>query len=106
VVSSFLPQVVEAFARRDSNVPLGIICDSRRQLARWKDLPINAVMLKRGLVSAELVDELHAAGKQVFAWTVNSAREMTRFAEWGVDGIISDDTKLLGSLRQRSFPHG
>jgi glycerophosphoryl diester phosphodiesterase len=54
-------------------------------------------MLNRGLVSADRVAELHAAGKQVFVWTVNSSREMTKFAVWGVDGIISDDTKLLAS---------
>lgn len=98
VVSSFLPAVVEEMSRLGAAVPLGIICDSRRQLARWKDLPIQAVMLNRGLVSAKLVDELHAAEKQVFVWTVNSARETKKFAEWGVDGIISDDTKLLKSV--------
>jgi glycerophosphoryl diester phosphodiesterase len=95
VVSSFLPGVVEELARRDLNVGLGIICDSQRQLARWKLLPIHAVMVNRGLISERLVDEMHAAGKQLFVWTVNSAREMVEFAEWGVDGIISDDTKLL-----------
>jgi glycerophosphoryl diester phosphodiesterase len=35
------------------------------------------------------------AGKKVIVWTVNSAEDMRRFAEQGVDGIISDDTKLL-----------
>jgi glycerophosphoryl diester phosphodiesterase len=97
VVSSFLPAVVEDLAKRGADVPLGIICESRRQLARWKDLPISAAMVNRSLLSAELVSELHAAGKQVFVWTVNSAREMKQFADCGVDGIISDDTKLLAS---------
>jgi glycerophosphoryl diester phosphodiesterase len=54
-------------------------------------------MLNRGLISASLVDELHTAGKQVFMWTVNSPWEMAKFADYGVDGIISDDTKLLAS---------
>jgi glycerophosphoryl diester phosphodiesterase len=41
------------------------------------------------------VDELHAAGKTVITWTVNDPRKMLQAAAMGVDGIISDDTKLL-----------
>ncbi len=97
VVSSFLPEVIEKLATLKADVPLGVICESSRQLARWKDLPIQAVMANRGLLSEKLVAELHSAGKQVVVWTVNNAREMTRFADWGVDGLISDDTKLLAA---------
>jgi glycerophosphoryl diester phosphodiesterase len=100
VVSSFLPEVLEKLAALGAEIPLGLICETRRQLSHWSDLPIQAVMLNRRLVSAELVDELHRSGEQVFVWTVNDPREMTKFAEWGVDGLISDDTKLLvGTLK-------
>jgi glycerophosphoryl diester phosphodiesterase len=95
VVSSFLPEVVEELARLSATVPLGLICESGRQLERWKDLPIQAVMARRDLISRDLVKELHAAEKQIFVWTVNSAGEMNEFAAAGVDGIISDDTLLL-----------
>lgn len=101
IVSSFLPEVIEKLAALKADFPLGLICESSRQLARWKDLPIEAVMVNRGLMSEELVGELHAARKHVFVWTVNSARQMTRFAAWGVDGLISDDTKLLAA----TFPN-
>ena len=47
------------------------------------------------LLSRRLVEEIHAAGKLVIAWTVNEPRRMLRAADMGVDGIISDDTKLL-----------
>jgi glycerophosphoryl diester phosphodiesterase len=107
VVSSFLPKVATRLAELKAHFPLGLICENRRQLAKWKDLPLQAVMLKRDLVSAKLVDELHAAGKQVFVWTVNNAREMKKFADLGVDGIISDDTKLLvKTLRPDFVPRG
>ena len=36
-----------------------------------------------------------AAGKKLLVWTVNDEMEMRRFAGLGVDGIISDDTRLL-----------
>jgi glycerophosphoryl diester phosphodiesterase len=97
IVSSFLPAVVEQLARSQFLQPLGIICDSHAQLSRWRELPITAVMAHRGLVTIQLIREVHAENKQVFVWTVNSAGEMRQFAEAGVDGIISDDTMLLAS---------
>ena len=97
IVSSFLPEVIEKLAALKAGIRLGLICESSRQLSRWKDLPIQAVMINRGLLSEKLVVELHSAGKQVFVWTVNNAREMKKFAAWGIDGLISDDTKLLAA---------
>ena len=47
------------------------------------------------LADPELIRKIKGAGKKVFVWTVNDAAEMQRFAEYGVDGIISDDTGLL-----------
>ena len=104
IVSSFLPAVIERLAERKPEVPLGIICESKKQLALWKDLPISTMMLNRKLVSESLVHELHEAGKQVFVWTVNNAREMQKLAALQVDGIISDDTKLLATTLSRWPP--
>lgn len=95
VVSSFIPSVVEELKKLGAKVPLAIICEDHVQLDRWTTLPISALMLKRTLVTASLIRELHAAEKQVFVWTVNNASEMRAFAEVGVDGVISDDTRLL-----------
>jgi glycerophosphoryl diester phosphodiesterase len=95
VVSSFLPEVIEELARLQATMSLGLICETSKQFARWRDLPIAAVMLRHNMTEAAVVDHLHQAEKQVFVWTVNRAPEMRKFAEMAVDGIISDDTKLL-----------
>ena len=102
LVSSFLPEALLRYRELDAETPLGLICKSRAQLALWSALPLAAVFLHRRLVSPPLVTELHDAGKTVFAWTVNHSREMRRFAEWGVDGLISDDTRLLVQTFERS----
>lgn len=94
-VSSFLPGVVDHLHGIGANLPLGLICNTQRQLAGWTSVPVSALFLERGLVTSSLIDALHDAGKQVFVWTVNREREMRQFAELGVDGIISDDTQLL-----------
>jgi glycerophosphoryl diester phosphodiesterase len=36
------------------------------------------------------VDEAHALGLSVLAWTVNREADMRRLIDWGVDGLISD----------------
>jgi len=95
IASSFLPSAVLRLHELSAEFPLGIICENRTQLARWKELPVQAVMVNRGLVTEALVEELKSSDRQVFVWTANSPREMKKFAEMGVDGIISDDTKLL-----------
>jgi glycerophosphoryl diester phosphodiesterase len=95
IVSSFLPNVLTIVNEQHPQLPLALICENFRQLRRWLSLPIGAVMLHRKLVARDLIDELHSAGKRVFVWTVNRERQMKEFAEHGIDGIISDDTRLL-----------
>ena len=94
-ISSFLPSVVRKLHDLDSSLVLGAISKSYWHLRRWKALPVSYVVPHHGLLTPKLVDELHAAGKTVITWTVNDSRRMLRAAAMGVDGIISDDTKLL-----------
>ncbi|MDP9267161.1 MAG: glycerophosphodiester phosphodiesterase [Acidobacteriota bacterium] len=102
VVSSFLPQVIESLGKREKKLRLGFICDDKRWLGKWRELPVEVVAPHYGLVDEALVRELHAAGKQVYVWTVNRAEAMQQMAELGVDAIISDDTQLLSrTLRPR-----
>lgn len=95
VVSSFIPDVVMELEARSSSVAIGIICETPAQLARWRKLPVDYVIPQEALVGQLLVREIQAAGLQVFVWTVNEKEAMLRLADWGVDGIISDDTELL-----------
>jgi glycerophosphoryl diester phosphodiesterase len=55
-----------------------------------------AVMAHRVLASARLVREVHAAGGQVYVWTVDSARAIAALEALGVDGVITNDPRLFG----------
>ncbi len=95
VISSFLPDVLTEVKAVHPLVRLGFICDERRELQLWRELPVEFVIAHQVLVSRELVDELHGAGKKLLVWTVNRKPAMLRFADWKVDGIISDKTEML-----------
>jgi glycerophosphoryl diester phosphodiesterase len=95
VLSSFLPEILIELRNRDQSLPLGFIYDQKKQRQRWRELPVDHVIPHYSLVTRELVDQVHDAGKKLFVWTVNGKASMLRFADWTVDGIISDKTELL-----------
>jgi glycerophosphoryl diester phosphodiesterase len=95
VVSSFLPEVLTRVHAQDATLPTGLICETKAELRRWNRLPIECVIPHHGLVDSGLIAEWKAANKRILVWTVNSPADMLRFRDWGVDGIISDDTRLL-----------
>jgi glycerophosphoryl diester phosphodiesterase len=97
VVSSFIPGALKSMHAEDATVPLGFICEFKNQLRLWSELPVEYVIAHQALVDPELVRRIKGTGKKVIVWTVNAPDDMRRFAELGVDGIISDDASLLCS---------
>jgi glycerophosphoryl diester phosphodiesterase len=95
VVSSFLPEVLQAVHAEDSGIPLGLICETNAQLREGDRLPVEYVIPHYTLVDDPLIRQFRNAGRKILAWTVNSPRDMQRLADSGVDGIISDNTSLL-----------
>ena len=95
LVSSFLPEVVLELKARSGAVPVGIICGKASQLMRWRELPVEYVIVHKALVTRRLVQLIHSAGKKIFAWTVNDKKSMLQLAGWGVDAIISDRPGVL-----------
>ena len=95
VVTSFLPEAVREVHTADAKLPLGLICQTPAQFEAWRELPVDYVMAHHALVTRESVATLKSMGKQVVVWTVNHPDAMRRFADWGVSGIISDETELL-----------
>jgi glycerophosphoryl diester phosphodiesterase len=60
--------------------------------------------IRHTLLSADVIAQLHDAGLQVFAWTVNTRHRAEELLRWGVDGLISDDITLHADLRRAGDP--
>ncbi len=95
VVSSFLTEVLQVLGELDPDIPLGLICEDSAQLTPWKSLPVQYVIPHHTLVDQDLVRTLHGDGKKIVVWTVNRREAMCHFRDIDVDGIVSDDTRLL-----------
>ncbi|MEO6877108.1 MAG: glycerophosphodiester phosphodiesterase, partial [Gemmatimonadaceae bacterium] len=50
------------------------------------------------LIDATLVDQVHASAGRVIAWTVNDRAAAQQLIAWGVDGLCTDDVRLLDGL--------
>jgi len=105
VLSSFQPDILQTIHRMDASVPLGLICETGGQISRWSELPVEYVIPHSSLLRAGVIDKIKAAGRKILVWTVNASAEMKRFADRGVDGIISDKLeRLVRVLRPKNDP--
>jgi glycerophosphoryl diester phosphodiesterase len=105
VISSFLPEVLQTIHAVDASVPLGLICETRAQFSIWPSLPTMYVIAQHKLVEERAVHQIKGSGRKLLVWTVNSVKDMKRFAAWKVNGIISDDPeRLVTTLSHRSEP--
>lgn len=68
----------------------------RQAAARIRTGGCEAVMAHHLLASPGLVRAVHAAGGQVYIWTVDDIRTIRRLEAMGVDAVITNDPRLFG----------
>jgi glycerophosphoryl diester phosphodiesterase len=95
IFSSFLPDILLRLHDVDGTLPLGLLCEDKQAMNSWRELPVQVFLPRHDLIESGLIEEMHSAGRQVMTWTVNSPRRMRQLAEWGIDGLISDDPQSL-----------
>lgn len=107
-VGSFSGSRLRAFRRVAPTVltgvtPIGVAWDGFALLLRRLrvdpgavlQIPSRVLAERVPLVRRDLVDFVHATGRQVHVWTIDDAAEMERLIDLGVDGIITNDLAAL-----------
>ncbi len=56
-----------------------------------QDINVDELILEEETATPDNIDRIHAAGKRVSVWTVNTGIGMLRFFSRGVDGVITDE---------------
>ncbi|HEY9225548.1 MAG TPA: glycerophosphodiester phosphodiesterase [Gemmatimonadaceae bacterium] len=99
-VHSFDHDAIRRMRELAPTVPRGILFDRYPEnvTAAMRDTGARDVWPEWRLIDVKLVRDVHEAGGRVIAWTVNdrdAAGELTRM---GVDGLCTDDVRLLDGL--------
>jgi glycerophosphoryl diester phosphodiesterase len=67
----------------------------RRARAALRAGQFDAIMAHWRVVTLALLRAVHAAGGQLYVWTVDDTRTIERLTALGVDGIITNDPRLF-----------
>lgn len=98
-IHSFDHDAIVAALRVAPHIPRGILFE------RWPaslDAAVSRtqardVWPKGSLITVARVSEIHGLGCRTVVWTVNDAARARELADWGVDGICTDDLTVLES---------
>lgn len=96
-IQSFDLAVLGAVAADPGANRLGLISadPDADHLALMSAFEARTLSLRHDLVTPELVEEFHAVGLRVAAWTVNDAGRAVELARLGVDALVGDDPVVL-----------
>ncbi|MBX7189958.1 MAG: hypothetical protein K1X27_10260, partial [Solirubrobacterales bacterium] len=59
------------------------------------ELEVDSIWAFFGVVTPRLVETIHDAGKKLYVWTVDDPKRIDSLTVLGVDGICSNDPRLL-----------
>jgi glycerophosphoryl diester phosphodiesterase len=102
-VHSFDHEAIARLRAIAPEIPRGILFDKAATadatIRRIEAAGARDLWPRRDLIDATLLALAHGAGARVIAWTVNSIHEAQALVALGVDGLCTDDVRLLDSLR-------
>jgi glycerophosphoryl diester phosphodiesterase len=98
LISSFSEDALAAAHVAAPRLPRALLADDMPP--DWRDRLVQhdciAFNLNQKYLTRERVDEVHAAGYRVTAWTVNDAARARELLAWGVDAIFTDELDTIG----------
>ena len=91
-VHGFDHRIVRRLGLARPELPRGVLLASYplRPLEPLQDTGASVLWEDQSLIDGALVETLHGAGYQIYAWTVNAPDDMRRLISLGVDGLCTN----------------
>ncbi|HSN72150.1 MAG TPA: glycerophosphodiester phosphodiesterase, partial [Steroidobacteraceae bacterium] len=83
---------VQKFRALRPDWPVGVLM--ARGLGRTSELDADFLAVNAGMARRHFIRAAHAAGKQVYVWTINDPVAMSSMVSLGVDALITDEPAL------------
>jgi glycerophosphoryl diester phosphodiesterase len=97
LVSSFSLPILQWVRKMAPKIHIGVLIDE--WYSGWEqtvsELQATSVNLNQEIVDVAIVRQIHAMGKLVLCYTVNSAERAKQLFDWGVDAVFSDRVDLV-----------
>lgn len=90
LTTSFDREVIDQLGELLPGLKTGYIVDRLSWDDALLETRVSVLSLEKSLITSELVQSIHAAGKEVHVWTVNEPEQMRRLQEMGADVLISN----------------
>lgn len=100
LVSSFKVERLREIHRLNDHVPLCLLHSSKPEaFLKLRALRLSAVGFWRKKLPKKVIEQAKVRGLAVIVYTVNNVSEAQKFAQRGVDRVVTDRPDLLQSLR-------
>ncbi len=109
VIQTFSPVICYVLINEAPDLRTEFLGEESEEHPEWwnyyvlfgKLLNVAGMNVNRKHLTKERIDQFHADGKTVAVWTVDDEEEMKKFANWGVDSIITNKPDVaLNILRE------
>jgi glycerophosphoryl diester phosphodiesterase len=97
-VTSLDHEAVAAARRRNPRLRTGEIVAAA--VGDVSQLDVDVLSIRSSLITDRLLSRVHAAGKEVHAWTVDDPKAMGALIDQGIDGLITNDPVTALAVRR------
>jgi glycerophosphoryl diester phosphodiesterase len=98
LLSSFKPQALAGARDSAPDLPRALLLDTLWPgcMEMAASLDCVAIITNHNLMNAELLQQIHGAGRRALVYTVNDAARADELIALGIDGIVTDAVDRLG----------
>jgi len=106
LISSFHAEILIRIRSLDSAIAIGYLVNKNGESAIYKKanaMKAEALHFSRRLITEEKIARVHNEGFFVYAYTVDSPNQMTRFMNMGIDGLFTNYPDRLSRVRIKQY---